>query len=71
MDVKSALSGKDRRTILGSCEYGEDVALKGYDDVLNDKQDVLPSDLMMTIRRQRDEVRDAHDMIKTMRDTTD
>ncbi|MGQ0829300.1 MAG: ferritin-like domain-containing protein, partial [Bacteroidota bacterium] len=34
MDVKSALTGKNRKTILSSCEFGEDVALKTYNDVL-------------------------------------
>ncbi len=26
MDVKAALTGKDRKAILNSCEYGEDIA---------------------------------------------
>ena len=34
MDVKSALSGNDRATILDSCEFGEDVALQTYKKIL-------------------------------------
>ena len=38
MDVKSALSSKDRKAILGSCEFGEDVAVSAYRDVLEEKE---------------------------------
>src|SRR5690606_32195771 len=34
MDVKAALTGKDRKAILNSCEYGEDEALKTYKDAI-------------------------------------
>jgi uncharacterized protein (TIGR02284 family) len=34
MDVKAAFTGNDRKTILESCEYGEDVALETYKNVL-------------------------------------
>ena len=30
MDVKAAFTGNDRKTILESCEYGEDVILETY-----------------------------------------
>jgi len=36
MDVKAALTNKDRKAILNSCEYGEDVAVKTYDKALSD-----------------------------------
>ena len=34
MDLKAAITGKDRESILGSCEYGEDVAQRAYDAAL-------------------------------------
>jgi len=34
MDMKSAITGKDRESILGSCEYGEDVAQRAYEAAL-------------------------------------
>lgn len=34
MDVKAALSSKDRKAILNSCEFGEDVAVKTYEEEL-------------------------------------
>lgn len=68
MDIKAALSGKDRHTIISSCEFGEDVALNTYEDAL--KSDVvLSSELRQIIQEQRNEIKAAHDKIKGMRDT--
>jgi uncharacterized protein (TIGR02284 family) len=40
MDVKAAFTGNDRKAILESCLYGEDVALETYKNVLiQDHQD--------------------------------
>ncbi len=40
MDVKAAITGNNRKAILESCLYGEEVALKNYKDVLiQDHQD--------------------------------
>ncbi len=40
MDVKALLTGNDRKAILESCEYGEEVALEAYKKVLiQDHQD--------------------------------
>jgi uncharacterized protein (TIGR02284 family) len=40
MDVKAAITGNDRKAILDSCLYGEDVALETYKNVLiQDHQD--------------------------------
>jgi uncharacterized protein (TIGR02284 family) len=36
MDVKSALTSKDRGTILNACEYGEDMTVNAYETVLRD-----------------------------------
>ena len=34
MDVKAAFTGNDRKTILDSCQYGEDVILKTYEEAM-------------------------------------
>src|SRR5437762_14094744 len=34
MEIKKALTGRDRKAIIGSCEFGEDAALEAYDDAL-------------------------------------
>src|SRR6266550_3739686 len=52
MEIKKALTGRDRKAIIGSCEFGEDAALEAYDDAL--KADVvMPSALRDMLHRQR------------------
>jgi len=68
MDVKSALTGKNRKTILSSCEFGEDTALKTYKDVLDNSED-LSGELLTVITRQQNELQQSHDQIKSMRDS--
>lgn len=48
MDVKAALTGKDRKAILNSCEFGEDKAKDTYDNVLdNDVKHLSPEQKSM------------------------
>lgn len=68
MDVKAALTAKDRKAILSSCEFGEDVAKKTYDDVLEHPEDV-PSDVLSLIKKQRSELQQGHDTVKALRDS--
>ena len=67
MDVKAALTANDIKSILASCEFGEDVALKTYDDVLEDPEDTS-SELLELINKQRVELQKSHDLIKAKRD---
>ena len=68
MDVKSAITANDRKAILSSCEFGEDVAKKHYEDLLKDPQDI-PSEALDVIRRQNTDIQKAHDRIKALRDS--
>src|SRR4030095_10940921 len=34
MEAKATVTGRDRKAILSSCEFGEDAALEAYDDAL-------------------------------------
>ncbi|MCE3225871.1 MAG: family four-helix-bundle protein [Bacteroidetes bacterium] len=68
MDIKSAVTAKDRKAILSSCEYGEDVAKKTYDEVM-EHSDSLPAEIMDILRKQRSELQQAHDEVKAMRDS--
>lgn len=68
MDIKSALTGNDRKAILSSCEYGEDIAKKTYAEVLKDTGS-LNSEAMTVIREQQAEQMKAHDYIKQLRDS--
>lgn len=68
MDVKAAITGKNRKAILNSCEYGEDVAVSTYADVLkNDIEDITPEQQDM-IEAQYTLIKADHDKVKDLRD---
>ncbi|MGV3631767.1 MAG: ferritin-like domain-containing protein [Bacteroidota bacterium] len=68
MDVKAALTGKDRKTILSSCEFGEDAAIETYEKVLASHGDDLSSGHKTMITNQLSFIRADHDKIKRLRD---
>lgn len=68
MDVKAALTGKDRKEILDSCEFGEDVAVETYEKVLKDNSSALTTEQQTLIRAQHSVIKANHDQIKSMRD---
>ncbi len=70
MDIKAALAKNDRKAVLSSCEFGEDVALKHYDDFLNNQELIIGAEMKDVIFSQRDEIQAAHDHIKQMREAT-
>ena len=67
MDVKATFSGKDRKAILASCEYGEDAAQKAYEEALATDAE-LPTELRQLITDQKASLRKSHNKIKAMRD---
>ena len=67
MDVKATFSGKNRKAILASCEYGEDAAQKAYDEALATDAE-LPTEIRQLITDQKSSLRKSHDKIKRMRD---
>jgi len=67
MDVKATFSGKSRKAILASCEFGEDAAQKAYEKAL--KKPGLSNDVRQRVSDQQDQLKLAHDKIKRMRDT--
>ena len=67
MDLKAAIAGKDRQTILDNCEFGEDAAQKAYDTALNSDVD-LEATLRELIVRQKASLRVGHDEVKRLRD---
>ena len=66
MDVKALFTGHDRQTVLDNCEYGEDAAQKAYKSALDTQN--LPAYIFALINRQKDELKNAHDEIKALRD---
>ena len=69
MDVKSALTGKDRKAILNSCEYGEDVAVKTYKEVLENHAEDLTEDQLTMVEEQYNLIKADHDKVKSLRDS--
>lgn len=65
MDVKATFSGKDRKAILASCEFGEDAAQKAYEQAL--KEDI-PAEIRTLITDQKAGLKQSHDKIKRLRD---
>jgi uncharacterized protein (TIGR02284 family) len=69
MDIKAALTGKDRKAILNSCEYGEDIAVKTYKEALTDNFDDLTVDIQTLIQEQHNLIKADHDKVKSLRDS--
>lgn len=68
MDVKAALTGKDRKTILNSCEYGEDKALETYGKVLENELEHLSAEQQAMIIAQKLSLKADHNHVKALRD---
>jgi len=68
MDVRAALSTNDRKTVLKSCEFGEDFAKKAYENVLKDNLNDLTSEQQQIVKRQYNTIKAQHDKIRNLRD---
>lgn len=68
MDVKAALTGKDRKAILNSCENGEDKAQETYEDVIENKFKHLTTDQKNMVLAHKSILKGDRDHVKTMRD---
>lgn len=65
MSVKAAFTGHDAKSILESCEFGEDAAQKAYHNALSDK---LPAYQEEIVQSQKNMLKMAHDKVKSLRD---
>jgi uncharacterized protein (TIGR02284 family) len=66
IDIKSAVMGKDEKSILNECERGEDSAKNAYKSAL---QEGLPTNILDTVQTQYTAIQSAHDRIKALRDS--
>lgn len=66
MDIKSAFTGGDRKSILESCEYGEDAAQKAYESALEHPN--VAEFIREMISEQKHSLKLSHDQIKVLRD---
>jgi uncharacterized protein (TIGR02284 family) len=67
MDLKAAVTGKDRESILGNCEFGEDVAQKAYQAAL-ESDAYMSTENRQLISEQKSSLKNSHDIIKKYRD---
>jgi uncharacterized protein (TIGR02284 family) len=65
INLKSAISGKDKHSILAECERGEDSAVETYRKAL---EVANPGDILQIVQRQYAEIKAAHDKVKALRD---
>ena len=68
MEFKSAVTGKDRKAILASCEFGEDAAVDTYFKVLENQKEDITAEQQAMIRNQYNLIKADHDKIKRLRD---
>ncbi len=67
MDIKAALTGNDREAVLNSCEYGEDVAVGTYRDVLKDDIGKISVAQQTLINSQYNLLQGDHNKVKEIR----
>jgi uncharacterized protein (TIGR02284 family) len=66
MDFKALVTGKSRSSVLNSCEYGEEVALDTYQDVLIKYSEDLSAEHQMLLNGQSAQIKADHAKVKTM-----
>ena len=66
MEVKDKFTGGSRKSVLASCEFGEDAAQRAYKSALED--DEISPDVRSVVDRQKSELLEAHEQVKRMRD---
>ena len=64
-DIKSVVTGKDDHAIVAEAERGEDVAKSVYEDAM---KEALPANIMTLVRQQSAQVKQAHDLVRDLRD---
>ena len=65
IDIKSAVTGKDRDTVLSSVEFGENAALEAYKDAI--EKDHIPAYIKEDLMKQMGQLEDASEKIKALR----
>jgi uncharacterized protein (TIGR02284 family) len=68
MDLKAAVTGNDRESVLSSCEFGEQTIVGAYEDALKyDEDDTrIPQALESVLRNQYEELRTAKSRIAVL-----
>lgn len=67
MDIRNTFTGHDRKSVLASCEYGEDKAQQAYETALASDADI-DVEARQLIVKQKQSLKESHDTIKKYRD---
>ena len=62
IDIKSAITGKDRETVLSSVEFGESAAVEAYRDAID--KDHIPAYIKEDLIKQLSELQSALEKVK-------
>jgi uncharacterized protein (TIGR02284 family) len=65
IDIKSALTGKDRDTVLSSVTFGENAAIEAYEDAIED--DNLPAYIKEDLMHQLTQLKAARDKMEALK----
>ncbi len=68
MDVKAALTGKDRKAILNSCVTGEDEAVDAYQKALKNDLDDITTEQQRMISEQHARIKSDRNHVKGLAD---
>lgn len=64
IDIKAALTGKDRETVLSSVEFGESAAVEAYEDAI--EKDHIPAYIKEDLQKQLSELKEAWQKVKAL-----
>ena len=67
MDVKAALTSRDRKAILNSCKFGENEAKEIYKNALKDNLEYLTTEYQTMISAQKELLKADRKLIKALR----
>ncbi len=70
MDFKALVTNNNRASILSSCEFGDDTALKTYEDVLNSNLENLSASHQNMISEQMADIRKEYTQIVNLKEQT-
>ncbi|GAA4385313.1 PA2169 family four-helix-bundle protein [Hymenobacter koreensis] len=68
INIKSVVTSNDRHSILAECERGEDYAVKAFQKAV--QAEGLPSNIKSIVEKQYNGIREAHDQIRSLRDSS-
>lgn len=65
IDIKSAVTGKDRDTVLSSVEFGENAAVEAYQDAI--EKDHIPAYIKEDLTSQLSDLKTAQEKVKALK----